>query len=560
MRAARLDSRIAPLRIPFVLYFFVSVASLILRISVPANPLFNAMHDDALMIRLAGNILTTGWVSGDWSFLSHLTMLKGPGFPLFLVINHFLPWSPVVSVHLLLLSGFYLLTKEFGFYGMSSRFQVLFFLFLSFFPAWFDSNFSRIYREGLLTALTFFVIAISLQLRRKRYSSNFGTFYRGNWHLLILLGALIGLFAITKISWHGLVLFAVLVVVIASDSNGFSKGKFLSSMRNWLVITLTIFVPAFFPPSLVMGFNQARTGVPIIEEFSQGEFPALLNSLAAVKSDDFPKTSLIDSSMREKIYQISPEFQELRPYLESEINLGWKRFNCELTNVCDESGLWFPFELRDAIAATGKVHSDLEMQVYMASISERVDAACFSGDLACGGKGFVPMVGNLSEINYSAALSAASTGIAKVLFLQAINFDRSNPSELAPEIKEEWFGLLPSLESTNGTESDVVSMSQLTAVGKTWIMFYAVIWVPVLLIGLVGVLFIKPIRNRHFNLSLASLAGIGALILPISLVEASSGLLMSVFGNPYLLATFPYAAVIWGLGLLVISKYSSKLK
>ncbi|MBP6307217.1 MAG: hypothetical protein KA334_00745, partial [Opitutaceae bacterium] len=142
-------------------------------------------------------------------------------------------------------------------------------------------------------------------------------------------------------------------------------------------------------PLLVVSTLNARFyGYFGIVEFNAREFKDAYGSLMRVEIG--PKLPFIPVSRaaREAIYEASPAFAELRPFLEGDIGRGWAAASQCVTHRSVEdreiAGGWFMWALRDAVAATGHTHSAKEALAFYKRIAAEVNQSCAEGRLAAG--------------------------------------------------------------------------------------------------------------------------------------------------------------------------------
>jgi hypothetical protein len=451
-------------------------------------------------------------------------------------------------VHILLLWGFYVIARELQFIGFSSSAsQILYFAF-ALFPAWFGADFSRIYREGFLSALSAIIIGFGIRLFRLMTAERQSTFSRQTVTLSAFIGALVGLFAITKISWQ-IPLFYLLTLLffwVSGSAKKIGVKKTVVKTAQISLISGLGFSMIFLP---VENINNLRVGVPIVEEFSQGEFPKMLNTLAAIEVDGKREGVLIDYKVRAAAYSVSESFRSLRPFLDSGTSGPWKKISCEATGICDESGLWFPWEIRDAIYGTGKVNSDIEMQNFMMQVRLEIETGCSKKAIKCGDLGIAPMIGPLSKIDVFHVLNAVNLGLTRVLTLNAIRLDRPNFGDVSKDVLSEWNFLIPNI-AIQGQNSPSINPS-LQKLLDFELGLLRVVFPLSFVLAALGLIFR---RNKFsFGLAAAPLMACFSLIFPMALVEASSGSLLSKFGDPYLIGTYPFLLLFIGLGLGSIS-------
>jgi hypothetical protein len=122
---------------------------------------------------------------------------------------------------------------------------------------------------------------------------------------------------------------------------------------------------------------------------------------------------------------VSPSALSLKPVLDGPPNTGWKVFNCSYTQICDESGSWFPWELRTAAVSIGFIESEVQFQEFFGRLAEEIEEACNSQKISCGRPGFSPASKSLDSYQIPQLLDASTKAIGSLFSVeQAMNVGR----------------------------------------------------------------------------------------------------------------------------------------
>jgi len=96
---------------------------------------------------------------------------------------------------------------------------------------------------------------------------------------------------------------------------------------------------------MVSGINCIKYGKFIDVDFKESNFVKTMTLLQSIDPKDNPRYVYMSRSNREKLYKVSPAFNELYSELDApNAKLsGWKKPGCERLNIeCDDySGPWF---------------------------------------------------------------------------------------------------------------------------------------------------------------------------------------------------------------------------
>ena len=520
----------------------ITSLSIGLRWLVPPNPGYNSTHDDQLLVTLARNILNNEWL-GSYQEMGHLLLSKPPGYSMFLAYTHWLPWAPTVSIHILLLSGFLLVAREMRAQQASRSLCVAIYLLFAFYPVWFSETMSRLYRDGLLAALTTIFVGLSLILRRQIRE---GAKFRYTISTSISIGFLIGLFYITKPSWHFLVpiFFGFILIgdlrVLIRDRHLIRHRAKVTSLAFFTVIISFLLLPGY-----VIVQNENHYGISAIDSFSQGSFPEAMKAIySATEPVNRP---YIDSTSRARadLYRVSPTMKSLEYYLELPVDQGWRSQPCHSElGVCDESGAWFPWEFRDAIEKSGQGKTAKEFEKTAQNIAREIRSACQKKIIVCQNEGLAPGLDSLDTLSPKSLVDSFAKGIQFLVDPMTGYQERGEAVNIDSKTIDIWEetirGLPPRLFATKYESNDLF----LGDIRLTLIQVYKSFWILLILFAACGILLARRLLEAGIATDLricavSILAGVSVLILQISMLQASSGYYMNSGGNLYLLPLHP---------------------
>lgn len=359
------------------MYITLTILALLIRSLIPQNPRIDAVHDDSLMVQLAFNILQGNWL-GEWNQTEHpiLTLFKPSGYPIFLAVSSLIGVSPIVcSMFIYLISSAFLI--KFGFPGdfLTGKKIVVYGLF-AFNPAFYGDGSSLVYRDIMSTAVITSIIAMCFYALRVSLITKMQSL------IGIPFGLILGLSALLKddikyLGFLGLgfIIVAKLYKVIRYDH--IKKHKIISlvffgaaTLVSYLVLT-----------SSIKYLNYSKYGVFLVEDNNSGNFPVLLSTLGTIETKKDQPDLYVSKFQIQEASENSPTFKLMMPYFESD-NL-WKQISCNVTNVCDQSGVFFMHELRDAMYYAGLANSAKSFQLNSKNIADELKESCSAGGLQC---------------------------------------------------------------------------------------------------------------------------------------------------------------------------------
>jgi len=450
-----------------------------------------------------------------------------------------------MTAHLMLLTGALLIAREFRALGVSRLVTAGLYISLSLFSQWFGDQISRVYRESLLTGLSFLIIALSLtmfrllrdfalqQARAKVDLARIGL-------CSLSLGLIISWYRITKPGWYPFLIFIALTCCLAFFT--WRRGTRIRKLCCAGVAVLIVLTSSQLFGVYVGRQNQKFYGISGIDTFSEGAFPRALNRWASVKPKSSRMYVVIDARQREAVYKVSPTAAKLAPFLELSVGSGWRGQACQHMGICDESTAWFPWDLRDAVQAAGLGKSAAQFERSLDRIANDISIACATGRLKCGPHGLGPGVQPVDRIPKRELLDAISLA-ATTLFQPAdVNTARGPFVELKKDSIDLWQRTVKGLPSLSyqspyrpGARYLVSSVQLIDKIQKT-------LWAPLIILGLLGLCW-KTEESRasklQRRLGVTFLVSLVVYIGQLAVLEVSSGTFVAIGASLYLLPVYP---------------------
>ncbi len=323
-------------------------------------------HDDSLYVKRAFSLLS-GQAFGPYD--SH-TLSKLPGISLWLAATRFfgLPYLQAVNA-LYVVAGLYLLAGMRGAGAGRALCSAVFVLYL-FNPVTMSTAWHRPMREPLGTGLFVLMLAAMLHVLLSSAMS------KRVWPHLVTLSAAFAFSLILReedrLLWAALAVFAVLMARMAP-------------LRVVATVTLVPAVLAFASEYSLRKYVEQHYGLPILNDFSEGEFPRLMAAIRSVHSGKDNRLVMAPQETLQRLRMLVPEFALVVERLPAP---GPQTYSCRLQGVCSEwSNGWMPWWIKDAADAAGRTPDLPSAQRYFAGVREQIEFACQRGDLKCTQKG-----------------------------------------------------------------------------------------------------------------------------------------------------------------------------
>lgn len=338
--------------------------------AIPLWPL--AGHDDGHFLTQGVEITRGHWLGG----YTQMTLIKGPGFPFFLVLGKYsqLPFS--IFLALFQACSFVLLSFVVGRFAGSPRLALALLLVLLTFPWIWSSPVTRILRDGIYTPQIFVFLALSFRVlwgdvKRPRLVAS-------------LAGVTLGWISITReeTPW----LYPVIGLLILASI--FLTWRLKRSARTLVIGVICVAAGVGAVRAAVSTVNLVRYKAFLIADITEPNFRRALAALfsvgGAAQIDHIP----LPEKSREAIYQVSPTFAQLRVLLEGENAplSGWKQAGCGTFGdaACfDYAYPWTMWALRDAVAAAGHYKNARTAARFYRAVALEIEAACKAGKFIC---------------------------------------------------------------------------------------------------------------------------------------------------------------------------------
>ena len=347
-----------------------------------------ATYDDQLFISQAETIARGEWLGG----YSQFALMKGPfysiliaalykaGVPLFTALR--LGYAAACVLVVVALRPLVL--------HRGVRFAI--FLLLLFNPVTFESEVNaRVLRQNLLPVLTLLIVA-GLVGAHARLADRAARWF----HWMLLTGLTLPAFWLTR--EEGVWLLPAIALCWIPTV--------VAVLRQWDLPRRSRLLLLALPPVLwvaglgaVAAVNLRYYGIFTTCEFGQREFRDAFGALLRVQPEQPLPFIAVPRATRQQLYELSPAFAELKPYLDGPRGWIWAVASESLTHIPPErleiANGWFVWALRDAVARSGHCDAGPQAMAFYARLAREINAVCDSGMLKAGPRrsGFMPRVG-----------------------------------------------------------------------------------------------------------------------------------------------------------------------
>lgn len=350
----------------------IGILSLWIRMAFPIHAVSWASHDDLLFVRHAVDIGLGNWL-GDYN---NLTLAKGIGYSLFMLVNHATGLPLKFSEHALYLATAAYFSVTIAQLYRSRASALVFFFLLAFIPtAWVAGAGGRVVREGLYISQSLLLLTLGIRCWVLPPTQTVMSQINRHWRALIALGLVAGWFWITR--EEGIWL---------APSMFLMMGYWLLRQADWRLQSRAILgfllIPLLAASMVVLTINTvnyAVYGTFRNNDFRSSDYQAGYGALTRIRHDNWQRYVLFPKDAREKAYEMSSAARELKPFFEGNVGQHWLAAGCNQTQTspCPEilSG-WFMWALRDAVAHAGHYNSARDSRAFYRRLSAEIEEGC----------------------------------------------------------------------------------------------------------------------------------------------------------------------------------------
>jgi len=334
--------------------------------------------DDSLYVTRAYELLS----GNEWGNYSPYVLAKLPGISLWLAATRLTGIPYILGINLAYIFAGLFLVNEANKIGINKIILLIAYFCFLFNPITFSTGWALPMREGVSSILMIFLLGLSLRIL---LSSKDGICFASIIFWAITFGFIQIMREEDILIWAYLILFISSVVWIRYD--------WVSRRFDFRDAIILLVASSLFTGLIgygVRSYNHSHYGLPILSDFSEGEFPKLIAALRGVDSSVDNRLVMLPQEVIVRLRTLIPDFT---PVLDRLPLPGAQTFSCKLQGVCSEwSNGWMLWWIKKSAADAGFTPTLLEGQAYFRLIREQIEALCASEKLHChqSGAGIVP--------------------------------------------------------------------------------------------------------------------------------------------------------------------------
>ncbi len=361
-------------------------------------------HDDSLYVERAFSMLS----GQGFGVYDSRVLVKYPGLSIWLAGARMIGLPFLLSVNLVYVAAGVYILLAFTQCGVSRGIALLAFCLLLFNPITLSVEWTRVIREplgvGIFVALTASMLHISAGISSGRRTGI-------HWAIFSLAFAFsVYLREDDRLLWGLLTGFVAAVLWQSKRRDGDYSAIRKASL---IAVLLAPIVTTLLYDAAIRNFLERHYGLPILHEYSEGEYPRFMATLRAI---DSLKDNRMVMVSQQTLQQLRTTVPSLVPLIDQLPPPGSATHSCRLHGVCSEwANGWMPFWIRDAAFRAGLTPTLPEAQAYFRNARLDIERACQNGGLKCTPRGnaLVPPM----ELRWVRAYVAEAWRLAKMALL-----------------------------------------------------------------------------------------------------------------------------------------------
>lgn len=349
----------------FFVIFFAFIKFILVN-QIPILAKGEMIHDDRLMVNMSITLLEGNWL-GNYN---HMTLIKGIGYPIFLVI------SKLTGVpYLTLLTLFYITSVLLMIFILSKIIKSKIWLGIIYIALLFNpvtmalDTFQRIYRNGLLPGQIILVIccffAVYLYRNEKIVKRIIWDFMAG-FSLVFLW--------ITREDGIWILPFVFVATIITLTSSIFERKK--NEKKNLIIKSLLTLVPLIIfiiNIGIISFINYKVYGEFITNELNSGNFPRMIKTIYSVKPNEDIEYVSVPRDTMNRIYEVSPTLFSIKDEVEKSLDR-WE-VNGKIVGDNEVEDGWFFWSIRDAVYNAGYYRNAASASIFYDAVTEEIEEA-----------------------------------------------------------------------------------------------------------------------------------------------------------------------------------------
>ncbi len=340
-------------------FFIIAAMATVFRLALTKGLMIcfgvGTQYDDLMQIVKAFSIGSGNWL-GEYG---SMTLVKGVGYPLITAIFHWLKIPYVLGFHLIYVIGSIAFAWAIHPVIKNRLVLLLAYLFVLFNPIAFSNSLTRYYRDIAYYALcmVFVSVMLGLLIRQKGKLA------------AAAAGFSLAMCILCREDGQWLYIYAASCVAAVLLHRSIADKKLYASFWKELLCMVAAYACVVL---CICGINYKHYKTFVLDEYNSGAYAQAYGALSRLHGEEGNTQVVIPYSERQKLYEYSPAFAQLKPFLDGND----PRFEPWKIVKDDYRTGYFSFNLRDAIAALGYYKDAPSTNRYLNQLAAEVNEYC----------------------------------------------------------------------------------------------------------------------------------------------------------------------------------------
>lgn len=339
------------------------IAKLYLISSLPISAEYTTILDDALFVKQANSIVEGRWL-GDYD---NTTLIKGVFMPLFIVVLYIFKIPYIIGQELFYSIACVLFITIIKDKVKSKPILLIIFTILLLNPITYSTELCRIYRDGVYASLILYLVSFiyAIFLKREEPAKKLVKYFIG-------LGFSFSAIYLCREETIWIMPFVIIATIITIGFIIKQKKKLLLYLIPTGILTISILI--------VCLLNYKYYGVFELNQYWNTSFKSAYGALTRVTPEQRKERVPVTRETLHRVYEISPKFNELKDYLESEEGYEWASYG-DGTNIYEIEGGWLHWAIMFAAQSKGYYESASKANQYYIDLANEINEAVDTGKI-----------------------------------------------------------------------------------------------------------------------------------------------------------------------------------
>lgn len=357
------------------LYFLLILILIVLKyLSTTGLPIWirdENTADESLMIDLADSLIHGNYL-GEYT---QFTLVKGMGFPIFLMISNIIGISYIDSVQFLYTLACIIFLNTLTKFVESKKIRVFAFAYVLFMPYTYSTSMMLVYRDNITVSLSIIVVSLMMNIYYYLESDNRNIIKN-------IIGVCISwilLWNTREDTFWTVILYVVFLIICVINISSYQKNVLYKIKKVTLILVPGLMV--FLSIHVISFINLINYGVYTENELNNSNYTKAVMLIMSIEPPEEVDYVEITHDTLKELYKVSPSLNEISDIIENEYaygNMPCVGYNPDNKEINAD---WITWVLRGAASSHGYYESATIANDYWGRVYDEIQCAVDDGTL-----------------------------------------------------------------------------------------------------------------------------------------------------------------------------------